>query len=126
MAADRIGWRLTFEDHFERPQLDDLHWFAAYRSGRKEYFRRLGLPSRWTDHNGHWVVENSLLKLRIAADLPYRARPSDPCVSCVQTSDHRFGASTAEYQVLDKFAQKYGWFECRCRCPRGEGLLSAF
>ena len=27
---------------------------------------------------------------------------------------------------LDKFAQKYGWFEIRCKCPRGEGLLSAF
>ena len=47
-------------------------------------------------------------------------------MSCIQTSDHRFGATTDEYQILDKFAQKYGWFEIRSKCPRGEGLLSAF
>jgi hypothetical protein len=123
---EKPGWRLTFHDDFDRPQLSDMYWYPAYRSGRKEYFRRIGHPSRWVDHNAHWVIEDSLLKLRIAEDLPFRPDKSTPCVSCVQTSDHRFGATTAEFQVLDKFAQKYGWFEIRCRCPRGEGLLSAF
>lgn len=120
------GWRLTFHDEFDRPQLNDLYWFPAYRSGRKEYLLRTGQPSRWVDHNAHYVIEDSLLKLRVAETLPFRPDKSTPCVSCVQTSDHRFGADTSEFQVLEKFAQKYGWFEIRCRCPRGEGLLSAF
>ena len=123
---DKPGWKLTFHDEFDRPQLNDMYWFSAYRSGRKEYFSRIGHPSRWVDHNAYWVIEDGILKLRIDEKLPFRPLKSTPCVSCIQTSDHRFGATTAEYQILDKFAQKYGWFEIRCKCPRGEGLLSAF
>jgi len=123
---EKPGWRLTFHDDFDRPQLNDMYWFPAYRSGRKEYFRRIGHPSRWVDHNAHFVIEDSLLKLRIDEALPIRPTRGTPCVSCVQTSDHRFGATTADYQILDKFAQKYGWFELRARCPRGSGIMSAF
>lgn len=125
-GLEKPGWRLTFQDEFDRPQLNDMYWFAAYRSGRKEYFKRIGHPSRWTDHNAHYVIEDGALKLRIDEKLPFRPSKGTPCVSCVQTSDHRFGATPNEVQILDKFAQKYGWFEIRCRCPRGEGLLSAF
>ncbi len=125
-SADKTGWKLTFQDEFDRPQLNDMYWFSAYRSGRKEYLKRTGKPSRWTDHNAHYVIENGILKLRIDEKLPFRPSKTNQCVSCIQTSDHRFGATTSEYQILDKFAQKYGWFEIRCRCPRGEGLLSAF
>jgi len=125
-SRDKPGWELTFGDEFDRPQLNDMYWYPAYRSGRKEYFKRIGKESRWVDHNAHYVIEDGCLKLRIDESLPYRPDPGTPCVSCVQTSDHRFGANTSEFQILDKFAQKYGWFEIRCRCPRGEGLLSAF
>ena len=44
---DKPGWKLTFHDEFDRPQLNDMYWFSAYRSGRKEYFSRIGHPSRW-------------------------------------------------------------------------------
>lgn len=125
-SVDKPGWKLTFQDEFDRPQLNDMFWFPAYRSGRKEYFKRIGHASRWIDHNAHYLIEDSILKLRIDQNLPFRPHKSDPCISCIQTSDHRFGSSTSEYQVLDKFAQKYGWFEMRSRFPRGEGLLSAF
>jgi len=125
-SLEKAGWTLTFHDEFDRPQLNDMYWFPAYRSGRKEFFKRIGHPSRWVDHNAHCVIEDGVLKLRIDEKLPFRPDKSTSCVSCVQTSDHRFGATTDEYQILDKFAQKHGWFEIRCKCPRGEGLLSAF
>ncbi len=123
---EKNGWKLTFYDGFDRPQLNDMYWFPAYRSGRKDYFKRIGVPSRWEDHNAHYVIEDSVLKLRLSETLPFRANKSTPCVSCLTTSDHRFGATTRECQVLEKFSQKYGWFEMRARCPRGSGLMSAF
>ncbi len=123
---EKPGWKLTFHDEFDRPQLNDMYWFPAYRSGRKEYFKRIGHESRWVDHNAHYVIEDGVLKLRVDERLPFRPDKSTPCVSCIQTSDHRFGATTEEYQILDKFAQKYGWFEIRCKCARGTGLLNAF
>ncbi len=123
---EKSGWKLTFFDDFNRPQLNDMYWFPAYRSGRKEYFKRIGFPSRWEDHNAHYVIEDGVLNLRISETLPFRSNKSTPCVSCITTSDHRFGATTGECQIMEKFSQKYGWFEIRCRCPRGEGLMSAF
>lgn len=123
---EKAGYHLTFQDEFDRPQVNDINWFTAYRSGRKEYYKRIGHPSRWVDHNAYWVIEDSCLKLRIAENLPYRPTKSTPCVSCFTTSDHRFGKDSSEFQILDKFAQKHGWFEIRCRMPRGEGIMSAF
>lgn len=124
--AKKPGWKLTFHDEFDRPQLNDMYWYPAYRSGRKEYFKRIGKESRWVDHNAHYAIEDSVLKLRIAEDLPFRPDKKTHCISCLTTSDHRFGTTTDEYQILDKFAQKYGWFEIRCKFPRGDGLMSAF
>lgn len=123
---EKPGWKLTFLDDFNGPTLSDLHWYAGYRSGRKAYFKRTQHPSRWQDPNAHYVIEDGVLKLRIDTALPPRSNKLAGCVSSVQTSDHRFGATTSEYQVLDKFAQKYGWFEIRCRMPAGSGLHSAF
>ena len=123
---EKAGWTLTFQDEFDRPQLNDMYWFGGYRSGRKEWFKRIGKESRWTDHNAHYVIQDGLLKLRIGEALPFRTNKMMRCVSSIQTADHRFGATTREFQILDKFAQKYGWFEIRCRMPRGSGLHSAF
>lgn len=126
MDWEKPGWELTFHDEFDRPQLNDIYWYPAYRSGRVEYLKRCGLPQRWVDHNAHYVIEDSLLKLRISETLPFRPEKSHQCVSCVTTSDHRIGATPDQYCILEKFSQKYGLFEVRCRIPRGEGLLSAF
>jgi len=120
------GWRLTFSDEFNRPVLNDMYWYSAYRSGRKEYFKRIGKESRWYDSNACYVIEKGILKLRISETMPLRTDKGARCVSSIQTSDHRFGGTTKEFQVLDKFAQKYGWFEIRCRMPKGSGLHSAF
>lgn len=35
-SLDKPGWKLIFHDEFERPQLNDMYWFSAYRAGRKE------------------------------------------------------------------------------------------
>jgi len=97
---DRQGWKLTFSDGFNRPTLNDMYWYPAYRSGRKEYFKRIGHPSRWHDHNAHYVIEDGILKLRIDKSLPARPEAGTRCVSSVQTSDRHFGATTADIEPV--------------------------
>ena len=29
--VEKPGWKLTFQDEFDRPQLNDMYWFPAYR-----------------------------------------------------------------------------------------------
>ena len=93
MNLEKPGWKLTFHDEFDRPQLNDIYWYPAYRSGRVEYLNRCGLEQRWVDHNAHYVIEDGILKLRISEKLPYRPDRSHRCVSCITTSDHRIGAT---------------------------------
>ena len=124
--VEKPGWTLTFQDEFDGPRLSDQRWFPAYRSGRKIHFQNIGFASRWADTNAHYVIEDGILKLRIDEHLPKRLTKTERCVSSIQTSDHRFGKTTDDVQVLDKFAQKYGWFEIRSRMPKGSGLHSAF
>ena len=69
-SVEKPGWKLTFCDDFDSPLLDDMYWFPAYRSGRKEYFKRIGVPSRWQNHNAYYEINNSILKLKITPDLP--------------------------------------------------------
>ena len=86
----------------------------------------MGIPSRFDDPDAHYVIEDSILKLRIDRDMPRRAKPSAAAVSSIQTSDFRIGATPDHVQRLDKFAQKYGWWEIRSRMPKGDGLHAAF
>ena len=128
VTPSKSGWKLTFHDEFDTPQLDDMYWYPAYRSGSREYLDRIGKShlNRYSNHNAHYVIEDSILKLRVDRTLPWRSSPGTPCVSCITTSDHRFGADTSEVRILDKFSQKYGLFEMRAKCPVGSGFMSAF
>lgn len=123
---DKPGWTLAFADDFEGVHLKDRYWFQSYRAGRKDWFRRMGIESRFQDPDANYVIEDGILKLRIDRDLPLRAEPRAAAVSSIQTSDYRVGKTTNDIQRLDKFAQKYGWWEIRCRMPKGDGLHAAF
>ena len=124
--VEKPGWTLTFADDFDGVHLKDRNWYASYRAGRKDWFRRMGIPSRFQDPDANYVIEDGVLKLRIDRDVPLRPEPRAAAVSSIQTSDYRVGATTNEIQRLDKFAQKYGWWEIRCRMPKGDGLHAAF
>jgi hypothetical protein len=123
---EKPGWKLTFHDEFDSPLLNDLYWYPAYRTGRIEYLKRIGADGIYHDPNAYYKLENGILKLIIDEKFPSRLKKNDKAVSCIMTSDHRFGKTTQEYQVLEKFAQKYGWFETRCKTVTGSGMYSAF
>ncbi|MDR2705215.1 MAG: glycoside hydrolase family 16 protein [Planctomycetaceae bacterium] len=130
---EKPGWKLTFHDEFDKPLLNDLYWYPAYRTGRIEYLKRLGAKEintggakMYHNPNAYYKIENGILKLIIDENMPPRLKKEDMAVSCLMTSDHRFGKTTNDYQILEKFAQKYGWFEMRCKGITGSGLYSAF
>ncbi|MDO4576379.1 MAG: glycoside hydrolase family 16 protein [Planctomycetia bacterium] len=119
-------WRLTFEETFDGSQVDERKWFPAYRPGRKEYYQRIGHPSRWEDLRAHYVMEDGILKLRLDRDLPRRTNVTNRCVSSIQTAIYRYDEKTNDFYNEVKFAQKYGYFEIRSRMPAGKGLHAAF
>ncbi|MDR2705214.1 MAG: glycoside hydrolase family 16 protein [Planctomycetaceae bacterium] len=123
---EKPGWKLTFHDEFDAPLLNDLYWYPAYRTGRIEYLKRIGADGIYQDPNAYYKLEDGILKLIIDEKIPSRQKKESNAVSCIATSDHRFGKTTQEYQLLEKFAQKYGWFEIRCKTVHGSGVYTAF
>ncbi len=124
--GNKEDWKLTFEDNFEGPKLDNTKWFPAYRQGRKEYYKRIGRPSRWEDLRTNYVIEDSILKLRLDRTLPLRKNITDKCVSSMQTSIYHYDEKNKTFYDEVKFSQKYGYFEIRSRMPEGKGLHAAF
>ena len=127
------AWELTFEDDFKAGILDQSKWFPGYRLGRMEYYRKLGFPNEhgraWQPQPpmAHYLLEDSVLKLRVDKDLPKRPTPETLTVSCVTTAIYRHNEQTGSFDDEVRFAQKYGWFEIRCRMPKcGSGRYTAF
>ena len=53
---EKPGWTLTFNDDFDGVHLKDRNWYQSYRAGRKDWFRRMGIPSRFQDPDANYVV----------------------------------------------------------------------
>ncbi|MDD3587449.1 MAG: glycoside hydrolase family 16 protein [Thermoguttaceae bacterium] len=130
--ADGGPWDLTFEDNFEGSTLESQKWFAGYRLGRMDYYTRIGFPNehgrQWQPKPpiAHYQLKDGVLKLRIDREIPKRDTPSCPCVSALTTAIYQFDEKTGQFNDQVKFQQKYGWFEIRCRVPRGMGSYTAF
>lgn len=104
-VTGKQGWMLTFNDEFNGSDLDPVKWLLRYRNRR-------GLEANYT-------LEDGVLHLRIEKDRPgiYKGKTR---VSSIQT-----GIANPP-PGISNFAQQYGWFEIRARCPQGSGLHSAF
>ncbi len=127
-AAEAADWELTFSDDFDAPALDETKWYAGYRNGQFEYYKRVGAvhPGGYSSPECLYEISGGTLKLRIDETRPPRPHLGASCVSCIMTSDHRYGRDRTEATIMKKFGQKYGWFETRCRIAKGAGLESAF
>jgi len=123
---EKPGWKLTFHDEFDSPLLDDQFWYPSYRTGRIEYLKRIGTDGLYHNPNALYAIDDGILRLMIDETVPPRLKKTDAAVSCLMTSDHRFGKDDKEFQVLEKFSQKYGWFEIRCKSIKGSGVYTAF
>ena len=107
-SADKPGWTLTFEDTFPGPALDASKWNPSYRH--------------------HDIINNELqayvpTAFTFGADgFGITAKKEQAPYGHGKTMDYTSGAMT----TLDKFSQKYGWFEIRCRMLKGKGFWPAF
>lgn len=100
-STDR--WDLTFHDEFDCPVLDETKWSPHFSWGRSnetelEYYA----------DDSHEIF-NGVLRLRAER-------------RAMEGRDYTSGLIASQ----DKFAQEFGYFEVRCRTPRGTGLWSTF
>ena len=128
IAPERPGWQLVFEDCFDdETVLSPEKWIDAYRPGRGEYYAiKAGKTNDYDGRKAHYVIEDGILKIRVDRELPKRKDVQSACVSSIQTSRWTYDQKTGEFGTYDTFTTKYGWFEIRCRMPKGSGLHSAF
>ena len=131
--TDPDQWELTFEDNFDQPKLDESKWFPGYRLGRVEYYSKIGFPHEHTrgwEPNpplAHYLIQDGILKLRVDKDLPKRTAPTTPTVSCLTSAIYRYNEQTKQFDDQVRFAQKYGWWEMRCKMPTCKsGAYTAF
>ena len=86
--VEKPGWKLTFQEEFDSPLLNDTYWYAAYRTGRIDHLHKLGKTTvgsakAYGNHNAHYKIEDGILKLIIDEKLPERDAKGDPAVSCI-------------------------------------------
>ena len=100
--VDTSTMTLTFEDNFDGDTLNSNIWRAHNSFGVRK--------------GGFWSGEQVSVK------------DGNLIITTEYKSDGEYGAGwyTSGISTQDKFEQKYGYFECRCILPKGEGLWSAF
>lgn len=96
------GYTLVFEDNFDGNELDTGKWRAHNSQGLRK--------------GGYWSLDQVSLtdgNLRITTEY---------------LEDGKFGSGwyTAGISTRDRFEATYGYYECRCILPKGQGLWSAF
>jgi len=104
-AMEAQGWTLAFHDEFEGKALDTALWIDSYPDNVRTHSNN---EQQYYATDGY-VFSKGLLRLKA------ERRPMEhmPYTSGMVTS-------------YGKFAQKFGWFEIRCRMPKGKGMWPAF
>jgi beta-glucanase (GH16 family) len=104
-ARDPRHWKRTFADEFNGRQLDRAKWIDSYPDNQRTHSNN---EQQYYAEDG-WVVGDG--RMRFKAEK--RSKGGMPYTSGMISS-------------YGKFAQQYGWFEIRCRVPKGKGMWPAF
>ena len=101
-SIDLSGFELTFSDEFDGESLD---------------------LSKWGPHNDFGVRKGGFWSGDQA-----RVEDGNLIISTQYKEDGEFGPGwyTCGLSTYGLFEQAYGYFECRCILPKGQGLWSAF
>ena len=106
LPQQKPGWRLTFQDEFDGTRLDPAKWNPEDPWGR---VRNRELQAYVKDA---FEVRDGILRIKA------EKRPAEYDGAVRQYTS---GMMT----TYRKFPQKFGWFEIRCRVPKGNGLWPA-
>ena len=104
-AMEAKGWTLTFQDEFDGKALDTARWIDSYPDNVRTHSNN---EQQYYATDGY-LLSKGLLRLKAER----RAMEKMPYTSGMVTT-------------YGKFAQKFGWFEIRCRMPKGKGMWPAF
>ncbi|MBE0534713.1 MAG: glycoside hydrolase family 97 catalytic domain-containing protein [Phycisphaerae bacterium] len=105
--VEKPGWTLTFGDEFDGDALDLTKWSPRDPWNRE---RNNELQAYVPDA---FEVKDGILKIK------------------AEKRKAEYSGKMREYtsgmmSTYQKFTQKFGWFEIRCRIPKGKGLWPAF
>lgn len=99
---DLDGYSLVFCDDFDGTELDRTKWRPHHCDGLRK--------------GGYWSVGETSVR--------------DSCLHIrteyLENGEFGSGWYTSGISTEGIFMQKYGYFECRCKLPKGEGMWSAF
>ncbi|HUI93071.1 MAG TPA: glycoside hydrolase family 16 protein [Chitinivibrionales bacterium] len=106
------SWTLTFDDEFNGTALDTSKWsphdhFCGVRNNELQAY----MPENISVANG---LDRETCEKR-AVNYGYCGQPSI-------AKDYASGMMI----TMDKFDQQFGYFECRCKIPKGKGYWPAF
>lgn len=99
---DLSKYRLTFADEFDGDSLDERIWGPHNHYGLRK--------------GGYWAKDC------------VSVHDGSLFINTRYEEDGEFGPGWYNCGIAteNKFEQKYGYFECRCKLPKGQGLWSAF
>lgn len=102
VTLDLTGYELTFADEFDGDALDLTKWRAHDGGGVRK--------------GGYWSTDMA------------RVEDGNLIISTQYKEDGAYGPGwyTCGLDTSKVFKQAYGYFECRCILPKGQGLWSAF
>jgi len=112
-------WLVTFVEDFDGPDLDKEKWMTQYYWGRT--VPTTGALHYFSDGANHKQANSVLyLKAEEKETMGYKYTSG-----MIQTG---FGVNKwiPYLKPVTDFTQKYGYFEIRCRMPKGKGLWPAF
>lgn len=96
------GFDLVFSDDFDGDTLDESKWRPHHHNGVRK--------------GGYWASSQTSV--------------ADSCLKItteyLENGDYGPGWYTAGISTEGVYEQKYGYFECRCKLPKGKGMWSAF
>ncbi|MEI9998866.1 MAG: glycoside hydrolase family 16 protein [Verrucomicrobiota bacterium] len=101
------GWVLTFDDEFDGPALDTTKWTPHYNfNAIINHELQAYIPDAF-------VFSDGILQI---------TAKHEPGRQAGRTQQYTSGAMTTS----GKFSQQYGYFEVRCKLPKGKGYWPAF
>lgn len=137
------GWYLVFEDDFNGSALNENIIFGEKYTGNREIWTTSPHAIRWASNDDNkpeqacwWCPEmvevkdsNAVIHSRYEeshvcdGDCPAQGRFTSGIETRLITGDNNDNKGTADTLL---FAQAFGYFECRVKLPKSQGLWSAF